>query len=305
MKDAKLATQAAKQQSKAPQGFREINLNVTPVLSGCGPGATATGLTFDGYSSDQSYLNTQFECGGKYSLQGSHYEGVAGITDDGTTIFAVNSRINGMHRTMMGAFDIDGKPKAPTTAQEKILAGLLKNSERRIKPDAKSSGVLGVSTNGTNPRGGVYFGDRKIVYDFGFRLSDDPAANDPKKYVDFSTSVETDFNNRVTRQSYDIKGRNDKFTAFAGMDRNGNGSSMSYRAGAGYGDFSASARHANNGGTKTSEVDLAWNINKEMTLTASWRPDNRPPTSLPASTFKDPGAFNDFSNYSLKLEIKL
>ncbi|MGF9563252.1 hypothetical protein [Neorhizobium sp. JUb45] len=305
MQAAKLAAQTTKQQSKAPQGFREINLNVNPVLSGCGPGATATGLTFDGSSADDSYLNSQFQCGGKYSLKGSHYEGVAGITDDGTTIFAVNSRINGAYRTMMGAFDIDGKPKAPSTAQQKILAGLLKNSERRLMPDAKSSGVLGAKTNGTNPRAGVYVGDKKIVYDFGFRVADDPAANNPNKYIDVSASVESDFNHRVTKQSYDIKGRNGAFTGFVGMDRNGNGSQMGYRAGAGYGDFSASARHANNSGAKTSELDLAWNINKDMTLTASWRPDNRPPTSLPASTLKNPGAFQDFSNYSLKLEIKL
>lgn len=295
------AAQASTQQQQPKVEFRPIVLNSGQSFPLPGEPATKSGVIFTGHTAYFDDLDKTMNCGSEYCLRNTLHNGIAGVTEEGRLIFGVNSRFNGKYATVMGAFDVAGKPVPPTLKEQKLLGNLLPNSENRLVLGTKSGNDIGFQTKGTNPSGGVYIGDKKITYDLGanFAIGDDSS-------VAVDASLTTGFNRHdVLNQSLGLKGQTGDLSVRAAVERSGQ--TMTHTLEAKKGRYFANGKHVSDGVNRTREYNVGMNVNKSVTLTATFRPDYKPPSMAPAPTYRHdpfkPEPIPDHSN--AKLEVKI
>ncbi len=284
--------------SKPKSDFRPIKLGTAPILDPTRP--VPPGVVFMS-TSELAALDDAMSCCGRYTLQNTQHHSIAGVTSDGHSIFAVHSKFGGRNLVSIGAFDPLGTPVVPTSEHRATLLKFVPKSEKIIVMDAKASGALGFRTNGTNPRGGVYVGNRTMVFDLGFTISDDPSWS-----IDGDASITTDWDGRVKSQAYGLKGRYEDASLSARMERSG--TQTTHIVEAAYDRFTLGARQTSGGASRNRQVTAGWRVARNATISVYWKPDVRPPTSAPLpKTFsiRDQPAFEDYSNYGLTFKIEL
>lgn len=279
--------------------FYPIPLTSFPLLNNSCDSGLASGVIFSGQASDAT-TGDALSCCGRYGLLNTDHQGIAGLWPDGSLLFAVNSRIGGKRCTAIGAFDPKGKPVAPTKAQKDILSKYVPKDSRPIVMDAKSSGALGIKTNGTNPNGGVYIGKNQIIYEFGGSL-----AIGQQRSIVANGSVTTDWAGKATGRAIDLTLKDGGNSIGASLQQNGK--QLVRQVNAKAGDWTMMGKLATSPGQRTREIDLGYHPNDKITVTAYWKPDNKPPTSAPRPTVQqliNPPTMPDYSNFGIKLEIR-
>lgn len=301
MRDAKPSTQAATQQQKATQGFRRITLNGGQSFPQPNEKVSQSGVIFSGNTRYYDDLERTMSCSSEYCLRNTLHNGVAGIADNGNLLFAINSRFNGKYATVMGAFDPFGNPIPPTLKEQNFLAGLLPNAENRLVLGTKTGNDLGVKTRDTNPSAGVYVGRNKITYDLGFSME---TGKDSSIAVD--GSVTTGYNRHtIQSESIGLTGKMGKDSLRLGAARSGQ--TKTYTVEAAMDRYFVNAKVASDGTNRNREYNIGMNVNKSVTLTATFRPDYKPPSTAPVQSYKfdpfKPEPIPDHSN--AKLEVKI
>ncbi|NLS00908.1 hypothetical protein HGP17_29105 [Rhizobium sp. P38BS-XIX] len=255
---------------------------------------------FSGSSFDATGDNP-LSCCGRYNIKNSLHQGIAGVVDDGSLIFAVNSWVSGHRCTVMGAFDPSGKPVAPTKPQQDLLKKYFTTAPRPIILDSKTKSDIGFKTNGTNPIGGIYVGKNTVIFDIHGRLSDG------NRSLDANATITTDFDGKVKGQAYSLAAKDGPAALSGSYERNGTATTEKLEAS--YEKWSLAGQRTRDGGKQNRQLDLSFHPNDRFTVKASWRPDVKPPTTPPRIPTFGPGARDytppNYSNYMITLEIKL
>ncbi|TIX88454.1 hypothetical protein [Rhizobium sp. P44RR-XXIV] len=277
-----------------------IPLSSCPILGGDKAAGSPSGVVFTGRSFEAASENS-LSCCGRYNFNNSLHQGVAGMVDDGSLIFAVNSWVSGRRCTVMGAFDPLGKPVAPTKPQQDLLAKYFPTTERPIVLDTKAKSDIGFRTNGANPNVGVYVGNKTIIFDVHARLGDDS-----KRYLEGGATVTTDFDGKVTGQAYTLTAKDGNASLGGGYERKGTQTIESVNAT--WDKWSLAGKRSRDGANRDRQLDLSFRASERMTIKASWRPDVKPPSTPPRMTsysFDKPPVVPNYSQYMITLEIKL
>lgn len=280
--------------------FHLIPLSSCPILGGDITSGLPSGVVFSGRSFDATGDNS-LSCCGRYNIRNSLHQGIAGIVDDGSLIFAVNSWVSGRRCTVMGAFDPSGKPVAPTKPQQDLLGKYFKTTERPIVLDTKAKSDIGFRTNGLNPNVGVYVGNKTVIFDVNARLEDGS-----QRSLEAGATVTTDFDGKVQDQAFRLAAKDGKASLSGGYERKGTQNIETVEAA--WDRWSLAGKHSRDGAKRDRQLDLSYRPSDKITIKASWRPDVKPPSSPPRMTsysINNPPVVPNYSNYMITLEIKL
>jgi hypothetical protein len=295
-----LGEAARREPSTPPSDFRPIKLGTTPILDPQRP--TPPGVIFM-TTSELGALDDAMACCGRYTLRNTQHQSFAGLTTDGGLIFAVHSKFGGKSVLSMGAFDRHGTPVVPEDRYQKAMEKIVPKAEKVIIMDAKSTGgPLGLKTNGSNPRAGVYASNKQMIFDFGFTVADDNWS------VDADASMEIDWKGNLTKQVYGAKGRYDDFSLGGRAERAGTATTQVIEAAYDNGRYNVGAKRSQSGGVRNLEVNAGVKIGKNATLGVYWKPDVRPPTQAPKpKTFsKDEVVpLEDYSNFGITFKLEI
>ncbi|WJH39376.1 hypothetical protein N7E02_21405 [Aliirhizobium terrae] len=248
-------------------------------------------------------IDDAMDCCGRYTLRNTQHQSIAGLTPDGSSIFAVHSNFAGKNFVSVGGFDRFGTPIVPTADQQKILFNFVPKAEKIIILDAKSkTGPLGVKLNGTNPRVAAYASNKEMIFEFGFTIADD------KWSIDTDTSVELDWKGNLKKEVYGVKGRYDAFSAGGRMERAGGATTQIFEAAYNDGRYDVGAKRSQSGANSNLEVNAGMKVGRNARLGVYWKPNVRPPTQapLPKTFSKDEVVpFEDYSNFGITFKIEI
>lgn len=261
----------------ADDEFKPIKLSSAPILSGDGP----TGVVFFNDTCDPQH-HKHDACLSKYSIRNTRHFTIAGLTKDGCLLFCVKCWLNGQSTTAMGAFDPSGKPVPLTPRYKDILLKYVPDPDKIIVFDGKPKSEIGLRTT-TNPGAGVY-------------------ADVKKETLIFKLNGTTDTSPSLAYKADMTLGKRKPAAPGGSEDIEIKGGGVNLAAKQGKWTGTTDARFAK-GEKPAFQFDLARQIGRRSTLTASWLPNNRPPATMPKP---DPGKFpefKDYSNYRLTLKI--
>lgn len=280
--------------------FHLIPLSSCPILGGDMTSGLPSGVVFTGRSFEAA-SDHSLSCCGRYNIRNTLHQGIAGVVDDGSLIFAVNSWVSGRRCTVMGAFDPSGKPVAPTKPQQDLLGKYFPTTERPIVLDTKAKSDIGFRTNGLNPSGGVYVGNKTIIFDVHARLADGS-----KRSLEAGATVTTDFDGKVRDQAYTLAAKDGSASLAGGYERKGTQTIESLDAS--WDKWSLAAKRSRDGANRDRQLDLSFRASDKLTIKASLRPDVKPPSAPPRVTsysFDKPPVVPNYSQYMITLEIRV
>jgi hypothetical protein len=239
---------------------------------------------------------------GRFHLRDSLHEGIAGVTGDGFTIYAMSGRIGGQPYTAMGAFGPSGKPTPITPTQKSTLEKYFTPSPKPIVLDALSKSAIGLKMSDPNIGVGAYIGNNEAIFVVHGMVSLGDNSS-----LSAEGRLTTDWNGNVVGRAFSLaaKGRDASITG----DLERNGSQIVRKVDASMGNWSLNGQYNTNGSKRDRQLGVGYKVTKWATVSVAYKPDNKPsatrltPYQLSEQLRNPTQPMPDHSNISFQAKI--